>query len=258
MKSRIKIFESGIDDRIMSRNPKFYKHGIKQEEIDQIFLQTRLALGKKYDFDGKKIFQANQKNEVNKVNYPDGKYIVLGEENMQKDDYWYENLPADILIISSKYPNIVVGNQMADCPILIAEDRYLGVTALSHCGVSYIDRKLPIQTIKALQEAYHSNLSDIYTHITSCASKESYVYDCYPKWATDKDVWEGFIIEEDGNYHIDMLNAIIKQLTEIGIRNITCSKEDTVTNPKFYSNCARAKGVLTKKGQNFVGFYYKK
>lgn len=257
MESKIVIFESGIDDGIMSRNPKFYKNGISQEKIDQIFLQTRLRLGKKYGFNGKKMFQANQKTSTNGVKYPDGKYIVLNEENMQQDDYWYENLPADILIISSEHPNIVVGNQMADCPILIAEDRLLGVTALAHCGVSYIDRKLPIQTIEALKEEYHSNLSDIYTHITSCAHQENYTYDCYPRWATNKEVWEESIIEADGNYHIDMLHAIIKQLTEIGITNITYSEEDTVTSPKFYSNNAASKGTLTKKGQNFVGFYYK-
>lgn len=257
MESKIIIFESGIDDGIMSRNPKFYKDDIPQEKIDQIFLQTRLKLGEKYGFNGKKIFQANQKTPTNGVQYPDGKYIVLNDKNMQKDDYWYEDLPADILIISSDYPNIVVGNQMADCPILIAEDRFLGVTALAHCGVSYIDRKLPIQTIEALKKEYHSNLSNIYAYITSCASKENYVYDCYPKWAINKEVWQGSIIEEEGNYHIDMLHAIIKQLTEIGITNIAYSEEDTVTSPQFYSNNATSKGIFTKKGQNFVGFYYK-
>ena len=66
---------------------------------------------------------------------------------MTKDDYYDENIYCDILIISNKYPNVIVGNQSADCPIIIAEDRKLGVTALAHCGGSYVDYKLPVKTI---------------------------------------------------------------------------------------------------------------
>ncbi len=257
MKPKITIFESGIEDGVMSRNKKFYKDDMSQEEINQLFLETRLRLGKKYGFDGRKMFQANQKTATNGIVYPDGKYIVINDKNLQKEDYWYEDLRADILIISNKYPNIVIGNQMADCPIVIAEDRKLGITALAHCGASYIDRKLPIQTIEALQKEFHSNLSDIYVYITSCASKENYIYNCYPKWATNQAVWENAIIEENGSYHIDMLTAIISQLKEIGITNIEYSHEDTITSPKFYSHNASSKGITSKKGQNFVGFYYK-
>ncbi len=258
MRTQIKIFETGIESRIMSRNKKFYQESLSQEEIDKIFLETRKKIGIQNCFDGKKIFQAKQKNEINKLGYPDGKYIVLTKDNMTKEDYWYEELPADILIISNNYPKIVVGNQMADCPIVIAEDRKKGVTALSHCGASYINRKLPQQTIKALEEAFNSNITDIYVYITSCASKKSYIYDCYPKWATNKEVWENSITKKEDNYYIDMIGAIKKQLKEIGIKKIKHSKIDTVTSPKFYSHIGYINGNKKKNGQNFVGFYYTK
>ena len=256
MISQIKIFETGKKEGIMSRNKKFYSEELSQVEINKIFLETRINAGNINNFDGKKMFQALQKTPTNNVDYPDGKYIVLTDKHMKKDDYWYEELPADILIISNKYPNIVVGNQMADCPIVIAEDRLLGVTALAHCGASYIDRYLPVQTIQALQKEYNSELENIYVYITSCASKESYIYDCYPKWATNKKIWENAITKKNNNYHIDMVAAIISQLKEIGITNIEYSNEDTVKSEKFYSHSAYAKGNESKKGQNFVGFYY--
>ena len=123
MEPKLIIFESTKEDGIMSRNPKFYSSHLTQQEIDDKFLQTRIKLGKKYHFDGTKIFQAKQKNTTNNIQYPDGKYVVISEKNLTKNDYWYELLPADILIISSKYPNIVIGHQTADCPIVIAEDR---------------------------------------------------------------------------------------------------------------------------------------
>lgn len=257
MKSQIKIFETGIQDGIVSRNKKFYNNIENQEKINDIFLKVRQEIGRKIGFKGEKMFQASQKTSQNNDLYPDGKYIVITEENMMQEDYWYEQLPADILIISNKYKNIVVGNQMADCPVLIVEDRKLGVTALSHCGASYIDRYLPVDTIKALQKEYSSQLEDIYVYIGSCIKKDSYTYDCYPKWATNKDVWKEAITKKNDIYYIDLIKAITNQLNNIGIKNIEISPYDTATNPRFYSNAAASKGKKEKFGQNFVGFFYK-
>lgn len=257
METQITIFESGISDGIMSRNKKFYSPDMTQEEINQKFLETRIQLGTKYGFDGKKIFQALQKTETNNINYPDGKYIVLNEQNMELDDYWYEQLPADILIISNKFKKIVVGNQMADCPVIIAEDRKLGVTALSHCGSIYINRKLPVQTVQALQKEYNSDLDDIYIYIGSCAKKESYVYDVYPSWATNNEVWQKHITKRGNKYHIDITNAIVNQLKAIGIKNIDISNKDTITNDTLYSHRGASLGNKSKLGQNFVGFFYR-
>lgn len=257
MQTKIKIFESGISDGIMSRNKTFYPTQISQVDINEMFLKTRIELGKKHGFDGKKIFQASQKNEINKLEYPNGKYTVLTAEHMQKEDFWYENLPTDILILEEKYKNIVVGNQMADCPILIIEDRKLGVTALSHCGAAYINRKLPLQTAEALIKEYKSNPENLYVYIGSNAKKGSYIYDKYPLWATSNEVWEGHIIENNHSYNIDMEGAMIKQLESIGIKNITVSNNDTVTDDIHYSHSASSKGIKSKKGQNFVGFFYK-
>lgn len=257
MRSQIEIFETGIKDGIMSKNKKFYKENLTQEEINKIFLETRLKFAKKYNLNGLHIFQALQKTPLNKLNYPDGKYIVISEENMAKEDYWSEELPADILIISNKYKNIIVGNQMSDCPILIAEDRRLGVTALAHCGASYINRNLPIQTIMALENEYHSNLNDIYVYIGSCIKTESYVYDSYPSWATNKEVWKDCIKKEQSIYKIDLVKAIKKQLKSIGISHIKVSKIDTFKDKNYYSHLAEYNGIKEKSGQNFVGFYYK-
>ncbi len=256
MKSQIKIFEANKKDGVMSRNKIFYKDGLTQEEVNEIFKETRIKLGKKYGFDGLKIIQAVQKNNLNKVNYPDGKYINIKEKNLTKDDYWYLNLEADILIISNEYKGIVVGNMCADCPIVIAEDRRKGVTALAHCGAAYIDRNLPSQIIESLQKEYKSNVDDIYVYISSGAKKENFIYDTYPHWATNKEVWKDCIEEENDKYKIDMYKAILKQLTDKQIKHIEINKIDTVTNKDYASHYCRIRGNVEKSGQNFVGFYY--
>lgn len=257
MESKIIIFETGISDGIMSNNKKFYQENLSQSAIDKIFLETRINLGKKYHIDGKKIFRATQKNNINKLEYPDGQYLVLNPNTITVDA-WYEKLVADIIIMPYNTAKTVLAHQMADCPILIAEDRKLGVTALSHCGAAYINRYLPKQTVEALQKEYQSNLDDIFVYIGSCAHKENYVYKDYPYWATNKEVWENSIVKAPDNlYHIDMLKAIIEQLTSKGIKNIYTSPNDTIVDEKYYSHAGYYQGKKTENGQNLVGFYYK-
>lgn len=257
MKSKIIIFESGISDGIMSNNKKFYPENLSQDEINKIFLETRIKFGKKYRIDGKKIFRATQKNSINKLEYPDGQYLVL-DPNTITEDAWYESLIADIIILPYNTKKIVLAHQMADCPIMIAEDRRLGVTALSHCGAVYINRKLPQQTIKCLQKEYHSKPEDIYVYIGSCAHKENYVYTNYPYWATNEEVWANSIEKASDNlYHIDMPRAIIEQLQSAGITNIKVSQNDTIIDDKYYSHAGHYQGKKKDNGQNIVGFYYK-
>ena len=146
---------------------------------------------------------------------------------------------------------------MADCPILIVEDRAKEVTALSHCGASYINRKLPIDTVQALIKEFNSNIDDLHVYVGSCAKKENYIYDKYPFWATDEEVWKDFIIKKEDGFHIDMNGAIRKQLENIGINHIEESPVDTIIDSRYYSHRASSMGRKEKLGQNFVGFYYK-
>lgn len=256
MESKILIFESTIKDGIMSNNPKFYDSDLSQSEIDKIFLEKRIAFGKKYHIDGRKIYRATQKNEQNHLDYDDGKYIVLDVNNTLKD-YWYEKLEADILILPLNNNKISLAHQMADCPIIIAEDRRLGVTALSHCGARYINRLLPQQTVKSLEKEYSSKVEDIYVYIGSCAKKESYIYENYPEWATNQEVWKDAIKKGPDGYHIDMVKAIKKQLQKIGIKHIKISKNDTITDKNYYSHAGYTREGRKEYGQNMVGFFYK-
>lgn len=256
MSKELYIFEANKLDGIMSRNKKFYPQELTQEEINQLFLETRVKLGKKHNFDGKRLVQAHQKSDTNNLNYSDGTYINLDKVIFTENDYWYEDLPADILLFSKQTKNIVVGHQMADCPIIIVEDKKLGVTALAHCGASYIDRELPKQTIEALKKEYKSKPEDIYVYIGSCAKKENYIYDSYPNWAKNRKVWEKFIEEKNGKYHIDLLGTIKKQLVEAGITHIKISNIDTIIHPDYASHYGRVHGDITKMGQNLVGCFY--
>ena len=257
METKIIIFETGKEEGIMSTNPKFYSKETTIEEIQKQFLKVRKNVVKKHNIDAKKIVMAHQKNDNNLLEYKDGKYIVIKEEYFTKNDYWYIDLQTDILILPEKIKNIIVGHQMSDCPILIIEDRKLGVTAISHCGAAYINRYLPRQTVEALEKEYGSQPENLYVYIGSHIHKENYIYDTYPKWATNENVWKNNIIKKEKGYHIDMTSAIITQLKPKGIYNIKVSKYNTATCEKYYSHYEATRGNNNKLGQNFVGFYYK-
>ncbi len=258
-KYKLVIFETNISDGVMSPNKKFYSKDYTDKRIEEEFLNTRLKVGKKYGFDGRKILHPKQKDVKFITDYSDGKYIRISNKYLTKEDYWYIDLLADILIIDKNYPNIVIGHGMADCPIIIAADTKNKVVAISHCGSKQINREVPRYTMEALLKESNSNIKDIKVYIGSCIKEESYRYEVYPKWATNTKVWKNNIKKKDNYYYIDLVSAIKNQLEEQGIEEyqIEVSPYDTYTNPNYYSHTNEKRNEPKPNGQNFVGCFYK-
>ena len=189
--------------------------------------------------------------------YQDNKSVIIEDKYLTKEDYFDEEIKADILIISSKYKNVALCHRMADCPILIAEDRKKEVSAIVHCNLYHINRELPKELIKVLITRFHSNPKDIYLYIGSHIHKENYKYDKYPPKATNKLIWKDAIVKIGKNYHIDLVKAIKNQLLEYELGEIKISPIDTYTDERYASHCAVCNGYKDKRGQNIVGFYYK-
>lgn len=167
---QLKIFETNKNDGIMSSNKKFYPTEYSEEDIQKAFFMVRSALGKKYHFNGLKILQPKQKDVEFIEEYPNGKYVKITEKNLQKEDFWQESIPADILMIDTNNPNIVIGHRHADCPVVIAEDRKHQLAAVAHCGALQINREVPKYIIEALKNE-GSNVQNIYVYIGSCIKK---------------------------------------------------------------------------------------
>ena len=256
MDSKIVIFEGNQNDGVFSIAKRFYEKGINKRERLKMLREARIRLGNKYGFDGCKIFRPEQKQEDSDI-YEDNKCVILDKSYMRKRDYYNEVINTDILMISKDYPGIAVAHQMADCPVLIAEDRKLGVTALTHTSIYHVNRGLAKALIESLIKEYNSNPKDIYLYIGSHISKESYVYDKYPPQATNKEIWDGAIEEVDGKFYINLEQAILNQLKEFDLGGIEISKFDTATTNGYASHRKAQEGDSSKLGQNIVGFYYK-
>ncbi len=256
MESKIVIFEGNQLDGMFSQNVKFYPVGTPKAERQKIFKEARINLGIKYGFNGLHIFHANQKMNDNKA-YKDNRYVVINDKYMDKEDYFDKVIKADILMITKDYPGIAIAHITADCPILIAEDRRLGVTALTHTGLYHINRGLPKALIESLIKEYNSDPKDIFLYIGSHVKKDSYIYNNYPPKATNKKIWEDAINEVKGKYYIDLEQAIKNQLTEYDFGGVEISSIDTATTPGYASHSQFYMGNKSKMGQNIIGFYYK-
>ena len=112
-----------------------------------------------------------------------------------------------------------------------------------------------LYTEEALLKEYNSKKENLYAYIGSCIKKDNYIYDCYPKWATNKDIWEGCLTKDNNLYYIDLVTAITNQLN-IDKSHITISPIDTYKDPKYYSHTSEVRKEQKPLGQNFVGAFY--
>ena len=56
------IFETNNQDGVMSKSKKFYPASYTDEDIRRDLLKVREKIGKKFNFDGKKMLQPTQKD----------------------------------------------------------------------------------------------------------------------------------------------------------------------------------------------------
>jgi copper oxidase (laccase) domain-containing protein len=176
-------------------------------------------------------------------------------------DLWDTDVPCDVLLVKNEIfeiiPDLALVYPVSDCPVLIIRTK--DTLSISHCGGAQIDRELPAMAIEAVREKIgSSNYDDIAVSIGPFAQPGSYVYDeGQPKYARNNNVWDGCLRQEGDLVYVDMINAIQKQIYKKVCRHFFISKADTVTDDRFYSNCA---GRLdpTKKGRHLVGAYCKR
>ena len=248
----------------LSKLDKFYlyaAHGILADQdykLDKearqiIFDRHRRAMADHYDFDAKKIFIADQKNKNG------SSFEVTREFVDANPDGWMVSIPEDILITTDKVPGVVIGHPIADCPVVMAADLRKGAVAIAHCSAELIDKKMPMMVVDALQRAYDSKDDDIVAYISACAGSD-WSYDTYPRWATDRKLWDGAIIEENGVFKINMRQVIENELLERNIHTMEFNMDDTRTNPGYYSNSMASPNGgndPTKAGRNFAGVFFK-
>ncbi len=244
------IVETGISYGNMNAAARFYPEGTSDEEIKRIFMERRIKVGEDFGFDGHKMFMADQTDKC-------GTWFEIDEDYVEANPNGWSDISEDILVITDRVPDVVIGHPVADCPVVMAFDRVKGIAAIGHCSADLVDSKMPMAVVEALFESHRSRDEDIAAYVSICAGT-NWVYDSYPKWAKDERLWEDAItLGEDGLYHIDLKKVVRQQLLDRNISRIAMSPVDTITDPEYYSNSAAANGHKEKSGRNFAGTFFK-
>lgn len=252
MVKNLQIFEAGRLYGNMNTNKAFYPENFSAADRQKDFLERRIILGNDKGFDGHKIFMADQCDKT-------GSYHILTEEDVEKAPNGWSDIKEDILIITNKVPGIVAAHPVADCPVVIVSDAANRIAALCHCSAELTDKRMPMATVDALFKAakelnINLNEEELKAYVSSCIGS-NWIYDCYPRWATEENVWKKSITEENGIYKINIRRAVVNQLAERGIKHLCLDLHNTDTDPNYYSNYM-SKLDKTKAGRNLVGAFY--
>lgn len=228
---------------------KLDDYELTADDKREIFKIHRKAFGEARGFDWHKMFMADQVHK-------DGSYFNITQDYVESNPNGWSDISEDILLVSNKVPNVVIGHPVADCPVIMMEDMKNGVVAVGHCSAELIDKKMPMMIADALNDAYGTKDEDISVWVSACAGP-NWTYDCYPRWAQDKKMWKDAIIEKDGTFKIDIRRVISKQFKERNIigSNVTFNLENTDENRHYYSNF-KSREDEHKFGRHFEGVFW--
>lgn len=227
---------------------------LSKDDKQAVFRSHRQALGEAYGFDWRKMYMADQTTK-------NGSYFELSRDYVEASPNGWSDIPEDILIITDKVPGVVAGHPVADCPVIMMEDRRQGITAVCHCSAELIDLKMPMLMADALTNGYKTRDQDIRVFIGACAGT-GWTYNTWPKWATDVDMWTktgALEADENGIYHIDLKAIIAHQLLKRNVGAIMFTPGDTITDLEYYSNSAASPyggNDPSRFGRQFIGAFY--
>lgn len=228
-----------------------------KDDKKQVFDNHWRNFAEHYGFAYTKKFMSDQDLEKSGKR---GSYFEITNDYVEANPKGWTDIAEDILITTNKVPGVAIGHPVADCPVIIMEDRKQGVVAVAHCSGELIDSRLPIMIADALNDAYNTKDEDICAVVGPMAGPNWTYTNNPPKWAHDEEFWRktGAIVEKNNEFKIDLKKAIGSQLKERNISSIFYSNVDTITNEQYYSNSEASKGKQKKYGRQFVGAIYEK
>lgn len=223
----------------------------------RVFAAHRQQVGEYYGFDGRKMFMADQKNL-------DGSVFEITRDYVEANPNGWTDIPEDILKIRENLPGVALGHPVADCPVVIAEDKTRGITTVAHCGGEMIDKKLPMMAVEALYRE-GSKPEDVHVYVGAKAGPNWTYTNNTPVWAKDEQLWSEAITpgqQQTANgsidvYHIDLQKALDKEFSAVGLHQgqVIYDPHDTITDSNYYSN-SEARVNPEKFGRQFVGAFY--
>ncbi|MFH1547041.1 MAG: polyphenol oxidase family protein [bacterium] len=146
-----------------------------------------------------------------------------------------EIIKADTLVTHHK--NLALFLVVADCIPIIITNKEKTILSIAHVGIANTKTKYIQRVIKNISTESNSSPNQLEVIIGPSLQKEHFIYEYFED--KDSEVWRGLVEKtEDGKFMIDNVGAVIKQLTDSGVKkeNIYDCKIDTYTDERFFSH----------------------
>lgn len=259
----VRILYSTRANGPMTENPEFYP-GKTAEEIKTDYTRRKDLIGVLHDFSGDKILIPREDEEF-KFNYRVPLYDATDEvisiyeqnPNINLSDI---EINCDIMLIRSKIlsviPNIAMAHSTSDDPVLIITTPR--TISIAYCDGKKIDSGFPRMAIDAIKAKTNTPFTDMGVCFGPFAQPVSLAKsDGLPEYVKNDEVWSNCIIQTDPELiRIDFEHAIRKQIADDVGRLLIFSNINTITDSRFYSDCASIKDP-SKKGKHLFGAYCK-
>jgi copper oxidase (laccase) domain-containing protein len=150
----------------------------------------------------------------------------------------------------TKEKNLALFLLVADCIPLIITDKDRSILSVVHVGIVNTKIGFPSKVVNNLKNGYNINPGNLEVIVGPSLQKDNFIYDYLEDM--DSGLWRGFVEEtDDGKLMIDNVGAVIKQLTDSGVKkeNIYDCGIDTYTDDSFFSHKRDYDAGIKDKGR---------
>ncbi len=182
--------------------------------------------------------------------------VQLGSEFVDLSGIRSEDLddtyPTDGLFINR--PGIALGLNPADCNAITMYDGREGrALGLIHAGRQGVDGDIHLAALDNLVKEHKVAKEDVRMHFAPSIRKGSYYYPTIAAEQLADPRWQPFIDLRRGNYHLDLVGRIVKELTDAGIEpsQMEINPIDTGSDGRYFS-WVRSKREGVPIGRNSV------
>jgi copper oxidase (laccase) domain-containing protein len=165
------------------------------------------------------------------------------------DDELEEEYATDGLFINR--PGVALMLNPADCIAMALYSKNDPVLGVIHAGRHGVDGGIHEASVNHMADNHGIAKSDIRAYFSPSIRQESYYYPAISAEQLADPKWKKFIDKRGGNYHIDLVARVVKDLVELDIdpRNIQMTPIDVGADARYFSH-SRSKRTGESVGRN--------
>lgn len=165
------------------------------------------------------------------------------------DDELAEEYPTDGLFINR--PNIALGLNTADCIAMTLYGKGQAIAGVIHAGRQGVDGGIHEAAITHMTNRHGVDKGNIRAYFGPAIKQDSYFYPEISSEQLADPKWRTFIDRRNGNYHIDLVGRVIKDLVELEIEphQIQIAPIDVGAHCGYFSH-SRSKRTDEPPGRN--------